>query len=182
MNGAAILRAIKGVVAGELGAVRKVVGPGGQPLCTYSPAVLESQAEHPIEDLAFFKAGHFFDLRVSPMRDHGSTSISGNGSEVNKLLDIAIEGLTSGGKGQDLSIDMQGTALDVIHAIATALGYRGNLTVDDRNQQTAIVSGCLVGPNGVPGNPVGVLGERDCHLLRWRVSGAAILQLSQAIS
>lgn len=182
MNGVAILRAIKGVVAGELGATRTVTGPGGQPLCQYSPAVLEATDEHPIERFAFFTKAHYFDLQISPMRDHASTSQSNNTNQVHKLLDVAVVGVTSGGKGEDLSIDMQGEALDVTHAIATALGYRGNLTLDDRNQQTAIVGGCLIGPGGAKGNPVVVMGKRVCHLLSWRVTGSAILDLSQAVS
>lgn len=180
MNGVAILRAIKGVVAGELGSVRKVVDPGGSPLVRYSPSVIE--AEDPLEERLFMGAGHWFSIRPPALRDHPSTPPTKNSNQEHVYLEVVIEGLSSGGQNQDFTIDMQGEVLNVARAVRSALGFPRNLTVDDRGQQTGIVSGCLVSPNGVSGNPVAQLGERDCHLMRWRVSGVAILDLIQAVT
>ena len=178
MNGQAILRAVKGVVAGELGTMRKVVGPGGQPLCTYSPSVLE--VENPIEDRAFFFAGHWFDIVIGSEEDSGATSSSVMDSRGLDVVAISIELLSSGGKGDDFSIVLQGSVLDAGRKIREALGYPDNLTLDDRGQQTAIVSGRLSGPGNAP-NPVVRYGERDCHLMRWRVLCVALLDLQQEV-
>lgn len=180
MNGEAVLRAIKGVVAGELGSVRRVVTSGGQPLVIHAPEVIE--VENPLEERLFLSAGHWFDLQVTPLRDHPATPTNSNSNRAIELLEVVINGLSSGGQGDRFSIATQGAVLDVCSKIRQALGWHGNLTVDDRGQQTAIVSGCLVGPGGATGGPVAVIGERDCHLIPWRVSGAAILELEQATS
>lgn len=177
MNGQALLRAIKGIVAGELGTLRTVTGSSGQPLCTYSPGILE--AENPVEDLAFMTAGHWFDLVIGSVDDSAATPFSVMGNRGVDAVLVSVELLSSGGQGDDFSIVLQGSVLDVGRKIRAALAYPGNLTVDDQGQQTAIVDGRLSGPSGEQPTPVIRYGERDCHLMRWRVLGLATLDLTQ---
>jgi hypothetical protein len=178
MNGRAILRAVKGVVAGELGTLRKVTGPGGAPLCTYSPSVLE--VDNPIEHRAFFFPGHWFDIVLADDAADGSSPFTVLGNRGIDSLSFSVELLSSGGKGDDFSIVLQGSVIDASRKIRTALGYPHNLTVDDRGEQTAIVDGRLGGPGGQP-IPVVRFGQRDCHLMRWRVDCVATLDIEQEV-
>lgn len=172
VNGVALLRAIKGVVAGELGTTRRVVGPGDVPLCTYRPSVVE--IENPLEEAAFFGAGHWFDLRIGNQYADGSTPESVMGNRAIDLIVVTIELLSSGGQGDDFSIVLQGGIIDAGTKIRNALAFPRNLTVDDRGQQTALVDGMLRGPGRDP-KPSVIYGDRDCHLQRWRVQGLAVL-------
>lgn len=176
VNGIALLRAIKGVVAGELGTTRRVVGKGGQPLCVYSPAILE--VENPIEDRAFFNAGHWFDIRIGDQDADPANPLSLMGNRGIDDLIVSIELLSSGGQGDDYSIVLQGGIIDVGTKIRNALSFPRNLTVDDRGQQTGLVDGALRGPGNQP-KPRVVRGERECHLQRWRVQCVAVLDLLQ---
>jgi hypothetical protein len=178
MNGQAILRAVKGIVAGELGTLRKVTGAGGQPLCTYSPAILE--VENPIEDRAFFTAGHWFDIVLGDDVGSESTPFTVLGNRSVDSLSFSVELLSSGGKAEDFSIVLQGSIVDASRKIRAALGYPDNLTVDDRGEQTAIVNGRLGGPGGQI-LPVVRFGQRDCHLMRWRVDCVATLDIEQEV-
>jgi hypothetical protein len=181
MNGEAILRAIKGVVAGELGTLRKVLGSNGERLCEYAPGLLDSE-EEPIENQAFFQAGSWFDVRIKPLRPHPSSPGSARSSQAVRQLLVTVELLSSGGnQDDDYTITLQGRLLDTSFALEKALGWPDNLTLDDRGQQTGIVEGCLVSPGTPLGGPVSDYGKRDCHLQRWAVTGVAILDLAQEV-
>lgn len=182
LDGVALLRAIRGVVAGELGTTRRVVDADGQPLCTYAPGLLEQVREGlPIEETAFFEAGHWFSIVVPGYDVHDSTT-GVMGSRSIDVMPVAIELLSSCGNdadGEDVEIELQGSIINAGVAIVDALSWPPNLRMDDRGKATGLVDGlCGVGRQSKPGF---VLGVRDCHLQRWVVNAVAIPDRQQEV-
>ncbi len=176
--GEAVVRAIKAVVAGELGAGR--VSTAGGHTWKYHPGLFEQEIDS--GDTMFLRAEHHFDIVDGPIQDNAATSESALDSRWVPQMDFTVRVLSAAGKARAGNVlAFQGWVIQAKSVLIEALGFPGNLEWDDSGRATGIVGGCLVAPGGRGGYPIATRGARDCDLWLWELQAMAIFDVEQEV-
>lgn len=175
-----IRAAIKSLLLGEIGTVRKVP-TGALMYGTYEgqpTGATRARANDP-------SIGSRFDVKVGAQRMHGATPISAKAASKLTTVPVTID-ITTRFKAApaEAERDEQRSAADERAMLALqALQYPGNLSLDASGRATGIVSGMLVGPEG-QGHPTWEVITEDWRTLHHvsRISGAVVVVVDQPVS
>lgn len=169
-----MLAAIKGVCEGTAGGVRTVdEAPeyhGASPMNERVQAMVAP-------------FGSVFDVVIDNGRRHPASPMGSHSIEMKRHdIRIDIKHELTIEVMEDERTDTRLAVSEQCDAIATALNYRGNLTLDPDGNATGIVSGLLTGPDN--GAPSWEIVEEDwaAGVLRSRIRGTANVQHERAVT
>jgi hypothetical protein len=174
------IRNIRSVIAdvleGNLGAVR--VPPGVFQRGAFRAMPIEKQRTI----VKGCGARHMFDVRLANSSIHSSSPGSNLGSHEYRLREVVIECLTH--KRTTLTDDDRTQILDYVDAdgdeAVQALSDPGALEFTLAGEQTIVVSGVMMGPNG-EGTPACPTADEAWaeDLVRWSIVGTLVLNIPQ---
>lgn len=176
---AVIRSAIKSLLLGDIGSVRKLAAG------TFAYGTFDGQAAQATRARALnVTYAHRFDVKVGNQKMHGATPISAKSSYRLSTVPVTID-ITTKLKAATLEAerDEQRALAESNSQLALqALEYPGNLAVDAHAAPTGIVSGILVGEDGT-GHPSWEVVEEDWKTLhhRSRIVGAVVVSVTQPI-
>jgi hypothetical protein len=175
-----IRNAIKSLLQGEIGAVRTV------PFGVFKYGIYEGQPGGATRAAVInpnYK--HRFDVRLGGMVMHGSTPVSNNGPRKNVFVPVTIDIKTTlKATPLDDAREDQRVLADANAQLALqALERPGNLSTDNADNDTGIVSGILVGENG-NGHPTWTVVEENWQTLihHGQIRGSVIVVIDQPTS
>jgi hypothetical protein len=178
---AAIVNAIVEALDGTMNSTRDVdaaaLGGGvfeGQPVQAQQSRAIQTADKR-----------HRFDVRLMGQQRHASSPASIKASHRTALVPVQIDittTLKTTAQESERFAQRASVASDADDAIQ-ALTYPGNLTTDDADTATGIVSGMLFGPDG-SGQPQWSVVSEDWsrHLLKSVIRGSAIVVVAQAVA
>lgn len=173
-----IRRAIREVMTGQLGPVKVPAG-----LFEYGAfAAMPLQARKTrIKDC---KARHWFDVRFAPLSTNGSTTVGHTGSHAIELLLVEIEVLThrpSPKDGEDRADIFDNIICDGDEA-RQALKHEGAIERTLAGEDTIVVSGMVVGPNGDTNSYAQLTRpdeDMENSIVSWSIIGSVLLYVPQ---